>query len=446
MNRFLLDEGISPVVYHFCPLSVMYQISVNDTFILSETGKYGSDARMNSFPTGKYGEDGKPIKKVYPYYMCFSRTPSTLVGYQLMRITSTKNDWINALVRIKLNGNAINNNYKGAPVNFFTEKNPSGELAKKYKYGQDWTNFLAIPSRNGSIGDRISFSKGNLVRREMPKVNPDISKRGRPALLPNGFKEVKVDYKQLERNRLSEYEDRLFSNSPYIKNASRYIEKIDILVSDTTIKQKHVISMISKIIKRYGLDNVFIYDNQIAFNAENIREALSKQEIKNLVYADIEKTIFNDFDSDVDFMLSKSDLYNISGIISMIAFTPDFSEEKYNSNIMDICKMVGLTDFKYYGKKINFFNDIKERCYMFLSKFNDPNIGYTKNFPVYTMYVRNFEKKNQGKENINLLFRKLIDIANSNAASFSRKYCDGQKLSVPKATKIKYLIFLRNND
>lgn len=444
MNKILINEGISTTVYHFCPLSVMYQISLTDSFKLSETGKYESDVRMNSFPTGKYDENGKMIKKIYPYYMCFSRTPSTMVGYQLMRITNTKNDWVNSLVRIKVNGEMLNTKYKGGPVNFFTEKNPSGDLAKKYKNGQDWSNFVAIPSKNGIVQDRRAFSKGQLVRREMPKINPDVSKRGRPSLLPNGQKEVKVDYKQLERNRMSEYEDRIYSNKEYVNHASRYIERIDILVSNQSLKRKDVVIMISKIINKYGINNVFVYDSQIAFNSENIRGALSKQNIKQLCYSDINKENFNEYDSDVIFSLSKSDLFNISGIISMVAFTPDFSKETYDNNILTICKMLGLTNFKYYGETFDFYEEIRKKCHDFLSKFNDQNVGYKSTFPVYSMYIRNFEKRNQGKMNIMDMFNKLIRIANLDAIMCSREYGDGSKISVPLATKLKYITYLNN--
>ena len=443
MNKILINEGISSIVYHFCTLPVMYQISKTDSFKLSETGKYESDIRMNSFSTGKYDENGKMGRKTYPYYMCFSRTPSSMVGYQFMRITSTKNDWVNSLVRIKINGDALNARYKGAPVNFFTEKNPSGDLAKKYKYAQDWENFVAIPSRNGSPQAKRAFSKGQLVKRKMPKINPDISKRGRPALLPNGQKEVKVDYKALERNRMSEYEDRVFSNKEHILYASKYIEKIDILVSKQSLKRREVVIMISKIIQKYGTNKVFIYDNNIAFNSENISGAISKQNFKQLYYSDINKNGFDDYNSDVVFAMLDTNLYNISGIISMIAFTPDFSEDTYNKNILTICKMIGLTDFKYYGKTFNYYEEIKKRCYGFLNDFNSPTKGYKKTFPVYSMYIRNFEKRNQGKDNMMNILNKLIRIANLDAIAFSREYGDGSKMSVPLVTKLKYIKYLQ---
>ena len=441
MNKMLINEGISPIVFHFCPLSVMYQISINDSFKLAETGKYESDTRMNSFPTNVKG-----ARKTYPYYMCFSRTPSTMVGYQLMRITSTKNDWVNSLVRMEIDGNALNARYKGAPVNFFTQKNPSGDLAKKYKYGQDWSNFVAIPSpQSNKVGDRIAYGKGNLIRKELPKINPDISKRGRPSLLPNGQKEVKVDYKALERNRMSEYEDRIYSYKEYIENASRFIKRIDILVSNQSLKRKDVHIMISKIIQKYGQDKVFVYNNQIAFNSMNIRNAISKRNLNKICYSNISSNGFNDYNSEVYFKFSQSDLYNISGIISMMAFTPNFNVEQYDKNIYDICRILGLTCFDYYGENINYYDWIKDKCHDFLGKFNDVNIGYSAGFPVYSMYIRNFEKRNQGKNNIMTIFSKLVNLANSNAQMFSNKYYNGNKLSVPLATKLKYVMFLKNN-
>ena len=446
MNKLLINEGVNPIVFHFCPLSVMYQISINDEFKLAETGKYESDIRMNSFSTGAKDERGNVVKKIYPYYMCFSRTPSTMVGYQLMRITSTKNDWVNSLVRMEIDGNALNVRYKGAPVNFFTEKNPRGDLAKKYKYAQDWGNFVAIPSpQSDNVGDRIAYGKGNLIRKEIPKINPDITKRGRPSILPNGQKEVKVDYKALERNRMSEYEDRIYSNKEYINHASRYIKRIDILVSNQSLKRRDVIVMISKIMQKYGQDKVFVYNNQIAFNSMNIRNAISKKTLNKNYYSNIDSNGFNDYNTEVYFKFSQSDLYNISGIISMMAFMPIFNEEQYDKNIYDICRILGLTHFDYYDEVIDYYGEIRNKCYKFLEKFNDSNVGYIAGFPVYSMYIRNFEKRNQGKNNIMEIFSKLINLANSNAQMFSKKYYNGSRLSVPLATKIKYIMFLKNN-
>lgn len=447
MNRLLINENISPIVFHFCPLSVMYQISVKDAFKLAETGKYESDTRMNSFPTGIKDEHGGMIRKTYPYYMCFSRTPSTMVGYQLMRITSTKNDWVNSLVRMEIDGNALNAKYKGAPVNFFTEKNPTGDLAKKYKYAQDWDNFVAIPSpKSDKMGDRIAFGKGNLIRKELPKINPDVSKRGRPSLLPNGQKEVKVDYKSLERNRMSEFEDRIYSYKEYILHASKYIKRIDILVSNKSLKSRDVIVMISKIIQKYGQDKVFVYNSQIAFNSMNIRNAISKNNLDKIYYSNISSDEFSDYESEVNFKFSQSDLYNVSGIISMMAFVPNFTNEQYDKNIYDICRILGLTHFNYYDEVINYYDEIRSKCYNFLGKFNDSNIGYAAGFPVYSMYIRNFEKRNQGKNNIMEIFSKLISLANSNAQMFSNKFYNGSRLSVPLATKLKYIMFLKNNN
>ena len=437
-NRKIINEGVSPVVFHFCPLSVMYQISLNDTFNLSETGKYDSDKRMNSFYTGKKAQDGQVIRKTYPYYMCFSRTPSSMVGYQRMRIEKTGGEWTNSLVRIELDGNALNARFKGAPVNFFTEKNQSknSDLAKKYEMGRDWSNFRAIPSRNGTRTDKMAFSNGNLVKREIPKINPDAHKRGRTSF--SDFGKPKVDYQELERNRMSEYEDRIFSYEKTIPNASRYIKRIDIKITKSSLSQRAVTAMISKIIETYGKNKVFVYDNDIAFNSMNVRGQISLPKYFS--------SIANDFHSNdtVEYEIKKTDLSAISFLISMIAFTPDFTEEKYNNNILSLCKITGLSNWKFYDSNINYSSEIIKRCFNNLLMFNNENTGYLSTFPTFTLNVRNFEKRNQGKKELMDLIEKILYIGKKDALNVSKKILNGEEISIQVATRIKYELYLNN--
>ena len=441
LNKTFIKESISSTVFHFCPLSTMYEISETNSFKLAKTGKYESDMRMNSLPTHIKDE-----KITYPYYMCFSRTPSTLVGYQLMRINQTKNEWVNSLVRIEIDGEALNYNYKGMPVNFFKEKNPSGDLAKKYKYAQDWDNFKAIPNKNGSKGDSILFGKGLLKTKSIPKVNPDIHKRGRTSKSDIG--RLKVDYQALERNRLSEYEDRIYSTKGYIPNANKYIKRIDILLSPKTLKQYNVLVMVNKIISRYGIDKVFVYDSQIAFNSMNIRNQISKSKLDLSAYSDIGTENIYDakkISQDVNFELRNADLDALSMIIAMTAFNPNFSKEMFVERVREICNEVGLNEWVFYDKTIDYTDSIINYCINKINKtFFDPVVGYYKTFPTYTQYIASFEKRNGGKKSLMNLINSLITLAKKEAISFSMKYCGVGNISPQIATKKKCLMYLEN--
>ena len=439
MNKSLIRESISPIVFHFCPLSTMYEISETNSFKLTETGKYESDTRMNSLSTHIKGG-----KKTYPYFMCFSRTPSTQVGYQLMRINKTKNEWLNSLVRIEIDGNALNSNYKGMPVNFFTEKNPSGDLKKKYADAQDWSNFKVIPSKNGNKSDKSLFAKGLLANREMPKVNPSANTRGRVPKEKQGL--PKIDYKELERNRLSEYEDRIYSNTPYIKNADKYIKRIDIFLSNKSLKQYNVLVMINKIINRYGYNNVFVYDSQIAFNSVNIRGQISKNSLNLPQYSDIgTNNIYNSQMAleEVKFEIKNSDIDALSTIIAMAAFLPNFSNENFIRRIKKICHEVGLDNWDFYDKHFDYTNQIIQYCFYKLENmFFDKNVGYEKTFPTLTQYVSSYEKRNAGKKKLMEVLVKVINTAKADANDFSYEFYNGKPMSVQMVAKRKCISYL----
>lgn len=442
-NKTFIKESISSTVFHFCPLSTMYEISETNSFKLAKTGKYESDTRMNSLPTHIRGE-----KITYPYYMCFSRTPSTLVGYQLMRINQTKNEWLNSLVRMEIDGDALNSNYKGMPVNFFNEKSPSGDLAKKYKDAKNWDNFKAIPNKNGDKSDSILFGKGLLKTKSMPKINPDIHKRGRVSSSEIG--RPKVDYQELERNRLSEYEDRIYSFNEYVPNANRYIRRIDILLSPRMLKQYNVLVMVNKIISKYGVDKVFVFDSQIAFNSMNIRNQVSKSKLRLNAYSDIgTNNVYdaNKMTQDVNFELRNTDLDALSMIIAMTAFIPNFSRELFANRVEEICHILGLDRWGFYDKTIDYTNDILNYCINKLNKtFFDAIVGYSKTFPTYTQYVATYEKRNGGKKSLMNLMNSLINLAKKEAISFSMKYCGGENISPQVATKRKCLLYLKNKN
>lgn len=160
----------------------------------------------------------------YPYYICFSRTKSPDVGYPSQRLLKS-NSWQVCLVRLEIDGEKLNYLYKAHPVNYY-------------------------------------------VNDDDPKIQ----------VYSQGLNK-NVDYKQIARQQMYEYEDRLLSNRPVINNANKYIKRIDILIKPLALKNGNYSRIISKIGQLINLEpnKIFIYVDKNAFNKSDDRKALSHQ-------------------------------------------------------------------------------------------------------------------------------------------------------------------------
>lgn len=198
--------------------------------------------------------------------MCFSRTSFSKIGYQKQRIDSTPS-WRNCLVRIEIDGNKLNHLYKSHPVNYFIDNNDS--KIRKYTDG----------------------------------LNPN------------------VDYKQIARLQMHEYEDRLLSNKSMIKNANYYIKRVDILINRKLLTHANM----EKRFKMFGdvllvqnnidKNKIFIYDNVDSFNKMSIKDgALVKNAINDELLSNKEriKTNYND-------ELSESCLSHIGNALAVVS-------------------------------------------------------------------------------------------------------------------------------
>lgn len=102
----IINESISNICYHFCDLDSLWGICNTNKFILTSVNTNGRDKELSK--QGDY---------FYPYYMCFSRTYSSKVGYPKMRM-SNSNSWKLGIVRIEIDGDRLNYNFKGKAVNY----------------------------------------------------------------------------------------------------------------------------------------------------------------------------------------------------------------------------------------------------------------------------------------------------------------------------------------
>lgn len=216
ISQNIIKESLTSTVYHFCDLKGLWGICRDNMFFLTSSNTNQSDKRMSR--RGKY---------IYPFYMCFSRTKSSQLGYAFQRMNSSKT-WQSCLVRFEIDGDKLNHLYKAHPVNYFIDDDD----------------------------DKIHlYTKG---------TNPN------------------VDYKQIARQQMMEYEDRLLSVKPFIKNASQYIKRVDVLIKPQALMDGRSASIIATL--GYMLQNsqyinpniITLYANEDAFNRMDSKQCISK--------------------------------------------------------------------------------------------------------------------------------------------------------------------------
>lgn len=183
INRNILNERLSSKVYHFTSYEVLKNIIETDSMFLQNSCSDKREGRSNRI-----------------FYLSLSRIKSTRQGYALCG---------NLPVRIELDGNKLNQRYKGKAIDYFMGKINTGD----YQDGEGY--------------DDLS---GN-------RLDSDVF----------------------------EYEDRLFSDKPIIDHIMNYIIRIDVVFTKNT---SYLYIPIMKQIA--NIDNVFIYGNRHDFEAQNI--------------------------------------------------------------------------------------------------------------------------------------------------------------------------------
>lgn len=240
-----IRESISSRVFHFCPIQTLYSILDTNKFIMSKTGTRASDERMSTFGGKKY-----------EYYFCVTRNQYAGTGYaQLCRLRG-KGDWGQCFARLELDGDLINCNFKGGPVEAFINPDDKNVNKEKNKNVQ-W----AIPEPGKStklVKKQFDRAKGQETYKKLG-INPDDA------------------FKKIDMRQLSEFEDRIVSNNQIIDKARNYIKRIDILLLrinklNTLENRDDILASIGLALKLFP-GKVFIYDNEVAFNAGNVRNA-----------------------------------------------------------------------------------------------------------------------------------------------------------------------------
>lgn len=326
----VLSERVSSRVFHFLPIAAMANIAENDAISFSSSNR----------------PSDKELSKGYPYYLSLSRTPSSAVGYVRMRISSGAEAWRYCIARIEFDGDKLNADFKGGPVNYFNDK-----LMKPNKVKHDSVVY--------SIPDSDSLS---ITPKVMQRPEPSL-KRGRPSAIQTQLNAMRPEiFRQIDRNQMHEYEDRIFSEYSGIDGVGEYIVRIDILIKINNSKysnetKREALSQIGKVLSRYG-SKVNIYTNEVAFNSMNIEGAIDKQKFITAYqkerYMPVDKNEFGQkYSDDMNTDFQKGIAPNALRDIGKILYCASYVEAYYTGNFTDLLfkryqARIGLSQYSEY--------------------------------------------------------------------------------------------------
>lgn len=229
-GKSILNERVSPVIFHFCELGSLWRICEENQFVLSSGYRGYADANINQ---------GKP------FYLSCTRQMDGRQGY------SSNQD-----VRIELDGDLLNQRYKGGPVDYW------GTILGKQQYYQQ----RRIPSTQSR----------------------------------------------------TENEDRIFSSEPIIKDAIKYIKRIDILIKENRENYDRQKQMVYAICLTPFKSLIHLYDNEKDFQTR--------------------KT-----DGNPELLKAISDNYDLGNIAQNVP-RKMMDEHRVNDAIIDLLEMI------YYGE------------------------------------------------------------------------------------------------
>lgn len=109
----LLMEFLSSILYHFTDEDKLEFICSNNKIPLTKYDSYFTNNKQND----------EIINKGYPFYLSFTRVKNSNVGFGSWRFTDSI-----VTVRIEINGDKLNNNFKGKPVDYFKVKGTTNDF------------------------------------------------------------------------------------------------------------------------------------------------------------------------------------------------------------------------------------------------------------------------------------------------------------------------------
>ena len=112
-NSFkLLMEFLTSVIYHFTDEEGLEMICRNNIIPLTKYDKYYTN----------YEQNDELLSNGYSHYLSFTRVRNSNVGYGSWKFTDSL-----LTVRLQLDGDLLNNNYHGEPVDYFKVKSSTND-------------------------------------------------------------------------------------------------------------------------------------------------------------------------------------------------------------------------------------------------------------------------------------------------------------------------------
>lgn len=318
LDKFLMKEALSSKVYHFTSVKSAFNIlKTNEMFCQSSLATSADD----------YSDK-------YKFYVSFTRVKSPKEGFGYNSYKSS------SFARIEFDGDKLNNNFNGRPVDYWN----SDALSGKRKYMKDVTNQKAykyVPYDGNDNVDAKDMNGLNKYEFKYPIEDSPLYASFDGKI----YKKEQIIPDDIQHHVFNEIEDRIQTNKPIIENINKYITRVDILIDRNGGSNDEIVYARDLSFSKF----VFVYDNMKDFIMQS-KNTVNK-EIQN------DKSIENKIDLYKNVLRwSQNDYIELlSSYLMLLTIDEHDMNKKFKlvSNILDDGNLG-----KYKGKVIKIFHHI----------------------------------------------------------------------------------------
>lgn len=270
LDKFLMKEALSSKVYHFTSVKSAFNIlKTNEMFCQSSLATAADD----------YSDK-------YKFYVSFTRVKSPKEGFGYNSYKSS------SFARIEFDGDKLNNNFNGRPVDYWN----SDALSGKRKYMKDVTNQKAykyVPYDGNDNVDAKDMNGLNEYEFKYPIEDSPLYASFNGKI----YKKEQIIPNEIQHHVFNEIEDRIQTNKPIIENINKYITRVDILIDRNSGSKDEIVYARNLSFSKF----VFVYDNMKDFimQSENTvnKEIQNDESIENKIdlYKNVLRLSQNDY-------------------------------------------------------------------------------------------------------------------------------------------------------
>lgn len=360
-EKSMLNERVSSVLFHFCDLGNLYYICNDNQFVLSTVYRGAADEKINQ---------GKQ------FYLSCTRQIDGRQGY-----SSEKN------VRIELDGDLLNQRFKGGPVDYWgVGMGKQSYYKEKYVHG--------VQSR-------------------------------------------------------TENEDRIFSNEPIIRDAAKYVKRIDILINQNNKKQMPIVFSICMTAFK---DLIHLYDNKKDFL---LRKTDGNPELLKDIASNSDYNISSQWESSRR-LQERSIKRAIVDLLEIIYFGEYDSDKKAMEAAYKSLRAHNMDEYLPLVKEMNlrgFFDDYFANCQILFDDLRENPEVYQKFMKLFSEYLRSINGKslNDIKKHKRNLIRgngrwdiRDYDAYSNKEVEFLYRHYAGEDMIIPRPDKTSIWRILPN--